>query len=137
MKLTKWARAAGGERDADLLSCFILPIPGPCRTRVDDHDRRLPSSVTTPSGARTRTRSVVDRARQRAPVEHQLGVELEHVRESPWPSAPGDVAAPAQHVEEQDRPPPGVLDVPPTKPDCLRAIAVSIVIVRSAGYVTR
>ena len=55
--------------------------------------------------------AVVDRPRQRAPVEHQLGVEVEHVRDLLGLLLLVDVPALAEHVEEQDRSSPRVLRV--------------------------
>ena len=51
---------------------------------------------------------VVDRPRQGAPVAHQLEREAEHVRRVLGVLLEIDVAALAQHVEEQDRALPGV-----------------------------
>ena len=92
------------KRDADL--AVVLHASDPravAGARVENDKRSLVPFDRGPFGRDDAHQRVVDGARQRAPVEHQLDVEAEHVRRLARIMLEIIVAALTQYIEQQNR----------------------------------
>ena len=80
------------------------PMPGPCPARGSNTmNGRLLGSIAVPLRRDDPHQRVIHRPRQRAAVEHELGIEAQHMRRRAGVVLDIIVAALAQHVEQQNR----------------------------------
>ena len=103
-KADEVAGMAGGHRDADLAVGLEAADAGAVAgARVDHHERPLALLDRDAGRRRDPHQAVIDRPRQGAAIDHEIGVELQHVGRLLRHVLEILVAALAQHVPEQDR----------------------------------
>ena len=97
------AGVTGRERHADLAVLLHAADAGAVAgARIDDDDRRLRRIDLRAGGRNDADQRVVHRPLQRAAVAHQLGLEVQHVRNLLGAVLQIDVAALSQDIEKQD-----------------------------------
>ena len=77
------------------------PMPGAVPgARIENNERPLARIDRSARGRNDPHQGVIDRLRQRAPVEHEFGLEAQHMRRLAGVVLEIIVAALAQHVEQ-------------------------------------
>ena len=103
------ARVPGSHGDADLAVRLEAADPrAMAGARVDDDERPLLRVGDDAGRRRDRDQAIIDRARQRAAVEHEVGLELKHVWRLFGHVRVILIASLAQDVEEQYAALPGI-----------------------------
>ena len=97
------AGMTGLEGDADLAVCLEAADAGAVPGARIDHDKGAPCRIDRHTLRRDDAHEgVIDRPRERAAVDHELGLVVEHVRRRLGEMLAILVAALAQHVEEEE-----------------------------------
>src|SRR5262249_30684134 len=117
-KTDEIAGMARVERHADLALCLEPADAGTVAcTRIDDHERPLGLVNMDTSRWSDACQNVIHRTRQRAPVHHQLGAKLEHVRGELGDMLLAVLTALPHDIEEQDAALNSVEPIDPRVPD--------------------
>ncbi len=102
-KADEIARMAGPERHPDFAVVLHAADPGSVAgTRVEDNKRALARIDRHPLGRHDAHQSIIDRARQCPPVEHQFDLETQYMRQFVRIVLDRVVAAAAQDIEQEN-----------------------------------